>query len=52
MEERRITTLMITHNMASSLRLGNRTILIDSGSVAIDLLTLLSRSPFLCSDIH
>ena len=36
-EERRITTLMITHNMASSLRLGNRTILIDSGSVAIDL---------------
>ena len=36
-EERKITTLMITHNMASSLRLGNRTILMDSGSVAIDL---------------
>lgn len=36
-EERNITTLMITHNMASSLELGNRTILMDDGNIAIDL---------------
>ena len=36
-EERKITTLMITHNMASSLHLGNRTILMDDGQIAIDL---------------
>lgn len=35
--ERKITTLMITHNMASSLNLGNRTVLMDDGTVAIDL---------------
>lgn len=36
-EERKITTLMITHNMANSLELGNRTILMDNGAIAIDL---------------
>lgn len=36
-EERKITTLMITHNMASSLEMGNRTILMDDGTIAIDL---------------
>lgn len=36
-ESRKITTLMITHNMANSLEMGNRTILMDNGAVAIDL---------------
>ncbi len=36
-EERKITTLAITHNMSSSLEMGNRTILMDDGNIAIDL---------------
>jgi putative ABC transport system ATP-binding protein len=32
-----ITTLMITHNISSALALGSRTIMMDSGSIAIDL---------------
>ncbi|MCQ2438057.1 MAG: ABC transporter ATP-binding protein, partial [Clostridia bacterium] len=35
--ERQITTLMITHNMESSLQLGNRTILLDDGNIVLDL---------------
>ncbi|MDO5425439.1 MAG: ATP-binding cassette domain-containing protein [Eubacteriales bacterium] len=36
-ESRKITTLMITHNIASALELGNRTLLLDNGEVALDL---------------
>ncbi|MDY3918794.1 MAG: ATP-binding cassette domain-containing protein [Candidatus Limivivens sp.] len=36
-ESRKITTLMITHNIASSLELGNRTLLLDNGGIALDL---------------
>ena len=36
-ESRRITTLMITHNIASSLEMGNRTLLLDDGAIALDL---------------
>jgi putative ABC transport system ATP-binding protein len=32
-----ITTLMITHNISSALSLGSRTIMMDSGDIAIDL---------------
>lgn len=32
-----ITTLMITHNISSALALGSRTIMMDSGDIAIDL---------------
>lgn len=32
-----ITTLMITHNISSALALGSRTIMMDSGNIAIDL---------------
>ena len=35
--ENEITCLMITHNMASALELGNRTILMKDGSIAMDL---------------
>ncbi len=35
--ENNITTLMITHNITSALAMGNRTIMMDSGSVAIDI---------------
>ena len=35
--ENNITCLMITHNMASALELGNRTILMKDGSIAMDL---------------
>ena len=34
--ERNITCLMITHNMHSALELGNRTIVMDSGRVVLD----------------
>jgi len=34
--EKRITTLMITHNIASSLELGNRTIMMDAGRIVMD----------------
>lgn len=35
--ENNITTLMITHNMTSSLEMGNRTIMMDSGCLVMDL---------------
>ena len=35
--ENNITTLMITHNISSSLELGTRTIMMDSGKVVMDL---------------
>ena len=35
--EQGITCLMITHNLASSLALGNRTIMMESGRIALDL---------------
>lgn len=35
--ENRITTLMITHNISSALSLGTRTIMMDSGSIAVDI---------------
>jgi len=35
-EEGRITTLMITHNMAQALELGNRTLMMDSGRIILD----------------
>ena len=34
--ERQITCLMITHNMQSALELGNRTIVMDSGRIVLD----------------
>lgn len=36
-EEHKITTMMITHNMQSSLDLGNRTIMMDSGKIILDI---------------
>ena len=35
--EHKITTMMITHNMQSSLDLGNRTIMMDSGKIILDI---------------
>ena len=35
--ENNITTLMITHNISSALAMGTRTIMMDSGSIAIDI---------------
>lgn len=35
--ENNITTMMITHNMASALTTGNRTIMMDNGEIIIDL---------------
>lgn len=35
--ENNITTLMITHNISSALDMGTRTIMMDSGSIAMDL---------------
>ena len=35
--ENNITTLMITHNISSALDLGTRTIMMDSGSIMMDL---------------
>lgn len=37
MAENNITTMMITHNMASALTTGNRTIMMDDGEIIIDL---------------
>ena len=37
MAENNITCLMITHNLASSLALGNRTIMMAGGRIALDL---------------
>ena len=36
-EENRITTLMVTHNMTQALTLGNRTLMMDSGSIVLDI---------------
>jgi putative ABC transport system ATP-binding protein len=36
-EESNITTLMITHNITSALALGTRTVMMDSGTIAIDI---------------
>ena len=35
--EKQITTLMITHNIASALELGNRTLMMDDGQIVLDL---------------
>ena len=35
--ENKITCLMITHNMQSALELGNRTLMMDSGRIVLDL---------------
>ncbi|HIU10008.1 MAG TPA: ATP-binding cassette domain-containing protein [Candidatus Avidehalobacter gallistercoris] len=35
--EKGITTLMITHNIASALELGNRTLMMDDGNVVLDI---------------
>lgn len=35
--EKGITTLMITHNIASALEMGNRTIMMDDGQVVLDI---------------
>ena len=35
-EERKITCLMVTHNMHQALQLGNRTIMMDSGNIVFD----------------
>ena len=35
--ENNITTMMITHNMSSALATGDRTIMMDSGRIIIDL---------------
>lgn len=34
--ERNITCLMVTHNMHQALELGNRTLMMDSGSIVLD----------------
>mgnify|MGYP001011844592 FL=1 len=36
-KEHNITCLMITHNMQSALDLGNRTIMMDSGNIVLDI---------------
>lgn len=35
--ERRITCLMVTHNMHQALELGNRTLMMDSGNIVLDI---------------
>ena len=35
--EQKLTCLMITHNMSSALELGNRTLMMDSGRILLDL---------------
>lgn len=35
--ENKITTLMITHNITSALQFGTRTIMMDTGSIAVDI---------------
>ena len=34
--EHRITTMMVTHNMQNALELGNRTLIMDGGSIVLD----------------
>ena len=36
-EENHLTCLMITHNMHSALELGNRTLMMDSGNIVLDI---------------
>ena len=36
-KENNLTTLMITHNMASAMKTGNRTIMLDSGEIILDM---------------
>jgi len=36
-ERNRITTLMVTHNMKNALELGNRTVMMDSGRIVLDI---------------
>ena len=36
-EEHQLTCLMITHNMKSALELGNRTLMMDSGNIVLDI---------------
>ena len=35
--EHKITTMMITHNMTDALELGNRTLMMDSGNIVLDI---------------
>lgn len=35
--EKRITTIMITHNLSSAVETGNRIIMLDSGKIAVDI---------------
>lgn len=35
--EHRLTTMMITHNMRQALELGNRTLMMDSGRIVLDI---------------
>jgi len=35
--EHKITTMMITHNMTDALALGNRTLMMDSGNIVLDI---------------
>ena len=36
-EDNHLTCLMITHNMQSALELGNRTLMMDSGNIVLDI---------------
>lgn len=36
-EEHRITTMMVTHNMQNALDLGNRTLMMDAGGIVLDI---------------
>ena len=36
-EERKITCLMVTHNMHQALELGNRTLMMDNGHIVLDI---------------
>ena len=36
-EKNHITTLMVTHNMQNALDLGNRTLMMDSGRIVLDI---------------
>ena len=36
-KENNLTTLMITHNMSSAMKTGNRTIMLDSGEIILDI---------------
>jgi len=35
-EQEKITTLMVTHNMSQALKLGNRTLMMDAGKIILD----------------